>query len=71
VGEHFRQYPYVYIAENERDFENHIDNAASIDVEEEVIVNFLRTADWTARAREIIKIIEAHNSRLGTTAVVD
>jgi hypothetical protein len=71
VGEHFRHYPYVYIAEDERDFENHIENAASIDVEEEVIVDFLRTADWTTRAKEIMKIIEVHNSRLGAKAIVE
>lgn len=70
VGEHFRHYPYVYIAEDERDFENHIENAASVGVEEEVIVDFLRTADWTARAKEIMKIIEVHNSRPGTKAIV-
>jgi hypothetical protein len=69
VGEHFRRYPYVYIAEDERDFENYMEKAGSIDMEEEVIVNFLKTADWTTRAEEILKMIEAH-SRPGAKAIV-
>jgi hypothetical protein len=69
VGEHFRRYPYVYVAEDEREFENHIEKTGSIEMEEEVMVDFLRTADWTTRAEEILKIIEGH-SRPGTKGIV-
>jgi teichuronic acid biosynthesis glycosyltransferase TuaH len=70
VGEHFRRYPYVYIAEDERDFENLIERAGSIEMKEDVIVDFLRTADWTARAEEILKIIGVR-SRPGAEVIAE
>jgi len=59
VGEHVRNYPYVYIAETERDFEKYITIAASTRIEEDKITDFLRTSDWSSRAKEILTIVQS------------
>jgi hypothetical protein len=58
VGEHMRNYPYVYVAETEKDFEEYITRAASTRIEEDKISDFLRTSDWSSRAKEILKIVQ-------------
>ncbi|HXX53269.1 MAG TPA: hypothetical protein VEI28_01720 [Thermodesulfovibrionales bacterium] len=62
VGEHFRSYPYVLIAEDEKEFEECIERAASLKVEERTIAGFLSTSDWMTRAKEMLSIVESHHS---------
>ncbi len=59
VGEHIRNYPYVYLAGTEKEFEEQIASAASVTMEAEVIEDFLKQAEWANRAQEMVRIIQS------------
>lgn len=62
AGEHIKDYPYVYLVENAKEFERHIENVPALKFERDMIAAFLKETEWSSRANEIIKIIGAEKS---------
>lgn len=58
IGYHMKEYPFVFVAENERDFEEYIKKAFTIKFNRDQISDFLESAKWSNRANEVLRIID-------------
>lgn len=58
IGYHMKEYPFVFVAENERDFEEYIKKAFTIKFNKDQISDFLESAKWSNRANEVLRIID-------------
>lgn len=58
IGHHMKEYPFVFVAENDRDFEEYIKKAFTIKFNRDQISDFLESAKWSNRANEVLRIID-------------